>query len=55
MVKNRLIFGPENTEIQSNVFKMFSREPQASKKPLILAVLNTFGTIRTQSCQEASM
>ena len=28
------------------VFKMFSKEPKTSKKPLILAVLSTLGTIR---------
>ena len=48
IVQNRLIFGSENTEIQSNVFKMFSQEPKTSKKPLILAVLSTLGTIRTR-------
>ena len=38
------------SKIQSNVFKMFSQDPKTSKKPLILAVLSTFGTIRTRFC-----
>ena len=37
------------SKIQSNVFKMFSQDPKTSKKPLILAVLSTLGTIRTRS------
>ena len=36
------------SKIHPNVFKMFSQEPKTSKKPLILAVLSTLGTIRTR-------